>query len=103
MGKTRLALNIAEHVGPRAAPVALFSLEMSKDEIAQRLMCSVGKVDSSRLRSGELGDGEWPRADRRRRRSPARRIYIDDTGGITVMEMQGQGAPAEGAHPAGWR
>ena len=42
-------------------PVALFSLEMSKAEIAQRLLCSVGKVDQSRLKQGQLEDGDWMR------------------------------------------
>ena len=62
MGKTSLALNIAEHVAVTLQkPVALFSLEMSKAEIAQRLLCSVGKVDQSRLRLGQLEDGDWMR------------------------------------------
>ena len=55
MGKTSLALNIASHVGIREGlPVAVFSIEMSRDEVTQRLMCAEGRVDSSRLRTGKL-------------------------------------------------
>ena len=75
MGKTSLALNIAEHaaVGLRR-PVALFSLEMSKAEIAARLMCSVGKVDQMRLRTGDLSNDDWPKVNAARStRSPMRR------------------------------
>ena len=62
MGKTSLALNIAAHVGIREQlPVAIFSIEMSRDEVTQRLMCSEGKVDSSRLRTGKLAPDEWPK------------------------------------------
>ena len=66
MGKTSLALNIAAHVGIRERlPVAIFSIEMSRDEVTQRLMCSEGKVDSSRLRTGQLAPGRVAAADRR--------------------------------------
>jgi replicative DNA helicase len=62
MGKTSLALNVASHVAIREGlPVAIFSIEMSRDEVTQRLMCAEGKVDSSRLRTGKLAQDEWPR------------------------------------------
>jgi replicative DNA helicase len=61
VGKTALALNIAEHVGVRVhRPVAIFSLEMSKEQLVVRFLCSQAKVDSSKLRTGFLGRDDWP-------------------------------------------
>jgi replicative DNA helicase len=89
MGKTSLALNIAEHVAVTLQkPVALFSLEMSKAEIAQRLLCSVGKVDQSRLKLGQLEDGDWMRVTGAMETLGSAPLYIDDSGAMTVMEMR---------------
>ena len=89
MGKTSLALNVAEHVAVQLRqPVALFSLEMSKAEIAQRLLCSVGKVDQSRLRLGQLEDGDWMRVTGAMETLGSAPLYIDDSGAMTVMEMR---------------
>ena len=89
MGKTSLALNIAAHVGIREAlPVAVFSIEMSRDEVTQRLMCSEGRVDSSRLRTGRLAQDEWPRLTNACDRLSRAPIYIDDTAGITPLEIK---------------
>ena len=89
MGKTSLALNMAEHVAVTLQkPVALFSLEMSKAEIAQRLLCSVGKVDQSRLRMGQLEDGDWMRVTGAMESLGSAPLYIDDSGAMTVMEMR---------------
>ena len=89
MGKTSLALNMAEHVAVTLQkPVALFSLEMSKAEIAQRLLCSVGKVDQSRLRLGQLEDGDWMRVTGAMETLGAAPLYIDDSGAMSVMEMR---------------
>jgi replicative DNA helicase len=89
MGKTSLALNVAEHVAVTLQkPVALFSLEMSKAEIAQRLLCSVGKVDQSRLRMGQLEDGDWMRVTGAMETLGSAPLYIDDSGAMTVMEMR---------------
>ena len=89
MGKTSLALNIAEHVAVTLQkPVALFSLEMSKAEIAQRLLCSVGKVDQSRLRLGQLEDGDWMRVTGAMETLGSAPLHIDDSGAMTVMEMR---------------
>ena len=75
MGKTSLALNIAEHVAVQLRqPVALFSLEMSKLEIAQRLMCSVAGIDQGRLRTGQLANDDWPKLIGRRRRAVGRAV-----------------------------
>ena len=64
MGKSALALGMAANVAVRhEIPVALFTLEMSKPEVTQRLMCSEGKVESQRLRTGKLAVDDWPRLD----------------------------------------
>jgi replicative DNA helicase len=89
MGKTALALGVARHVGAeRNIPVAVFSLEMSRYEIVQRLMCSQALVDSQRLRTGKMQSEDWARlttACDQLMRAP---IYIDDTAGLTVMEIR---------------
>src|SRR6185437_15475750 len=82
MGKTSLALNIAAHVGVRERiPVAIFSLEMSREEVTTRLMCAEGKVDSKRLRRGKLDASDWEKLTD----AP---IYIDDTAGVTPIEIK---------------
>jgi replicative DNA helicase len=89
MGKSALALCAAANLGVRhEIPVALFTLEMSKAEVTQRLMCSEAKVESQRLRSGRLAQDDWPRltaACDKLMRAP---IYVDDTGSITMMELR---------------
>ena len=100
MGKTSLALNVAAHVGIREQlPVAIFTIEMSRDEVTQRLMCSEGKVDSSRLRTGKLAPEEWPKLTAACSHLQEAPIYIDDTAGITAARDQGQDPAAEGAPP----
>ncbi|MGP1574830.1 replicative DNA helicase [Selenomonas sp.] len=89
MGKTAFTLNIAAHVVLRAKePVAFFSLEMSKEQLVQRLICSEGLIDSQRLRVGELEDKEWGDLIDTANRLSAAPLYIDDTPGITVMELR---------------
>ena len=88
-GKTAFTLNIAAHVVLRAKePVAFFSLEMSKEQLVQRLICSEGRIDSQRLRVGELEDKEWGDLIDTANRLSAAPLYIDDTPGITVMELR---------------
>ena len=89
MGKSGLALNIAANLAVRhEAPVALFTLEMSKAEVTQRLMCSEAKVESQRLRSGGLAPDDWPRLTTACDRLAKAPLYIDDTGSITMMEIR---------------
>lgn len=87
MGKSALMMNIATNVATQGKPVALFSLEMSKEEIVQRILSSVGRVDSMKLRSGQLG-ALWQRvvdAASRMYQSP---IYIDDSPVVTVTDIR---------------
>jgi replicative DNA helicase len=89
MGKTSLALNIAAHVGIRErTPVAIFSLEMSREEVTTRLMCAEGKVDSKRLRRGALDGGDWEKLTNASSKLYDAPIYVDDTAGVTPIEIK---------------
>jgi replicative DNA helicase len=89
MGKSALALCMAANVAVRhEAPIALFTLEMSKAEVTQRLMCSEAKVESQRLRTGKLGVDDWPRLTAACDKLAKSPIYVDDTGSITMMEIR---------------
>ena len=100
MGKTSLALNIASHVAIREGlPVAIFSIEMSRDEVTQRLMCAEGKVDSSRLRTGKLAQDEWPRLTDACSRLSTAPIYVDDTAGVTALEIKAKTRRLKTRHP----
>lgn len=89
MGKTAFTLNIASYVAiHEKKPVAFFSLEMSKEQLVQRMLCSEGGVDSQRLRVGDLDDKEWAMLINAAGRVSAAPLYIDDTAGITAMELR---------------
>jgi replicative DNA helicase len=89
MGKSALALCMAANVAVRhGTPVALFTLEMSKMEVTQRLMCAEGKVESQRLRTGKLAVDDWPRLTSACDKLAKAPIYVDDTGSITMMEIR---------------
>lgn len=89
MGKTAFALNIAQHVALETAlPVAVFSLEMSKEQLSMRLLSSEARVDSQRLRKGFLGETDWPKLTTAAGRLSEAPIYIDDTAAIMVLEMK---------------
>ncbi len=89
MGKSALALGVAANVAVRhSTPVALFTLEMSKAEVTQRLMCSEGKVESQRLRTGKLAADDWPRLTAACDKLAKAPIYVDDMGSITMMEIR---------------
>ena len=89
MGKTALALGIAEHAALiQERPVAIFSLEMSGDELIQRLLSSTAIVDAGRIRAGRLAPEDWSRIGRAADRLSAARLFIDDSEGVTVGEMR---------------
>jgi replicative DNA helicase len=91
MGKTAFILNIVEHAGvfaDPAVPVLVFSLEMSKEQLVQRMLCSVSRVDASRLRTGNLVDTDWSKLTNGASMLSEAPIYIDDTPGITVLELR---------------
>ena len=89
MGKSALGLCMAANLAVRhERPVALFTLEMSKAEVTQRLMCSEAKVESQRLRTGKLAAEDWPRLTAACDRLAKAPVYVDDTGSITMMEIR---------------
>ena len=89
VGKTALALNIASHVANRVGKGALlFSLEMSKEQLVQRLLCMEGQVDSGRLRTGFLARAEFPKLQRAAEVLSRAPLYIDDTPNIGVLEIR---------------
>jgi replicative DNA helicase len=89
VGKTSLTLNIAQHAAIQyKIPVAIFSLEMSEQQLVTRLLCSEASVDSYRLRTGLLKDAEWPRIAQAMGALSEAQIYIDDSPSVSVMEMR---------------
>ncbi len=89
MGKSALGLGMGANLAVRhSTPVALFTLEMSKAEVTQRLMCSEAKVESQRLRSGKLAQEDWPRLTAACDKLAKAPIYVDDTGSISMMEIR---------------
>lgn len=89
MGKTTFALNLAQHAALRAGKsIAIFSLEMSKEQLAYKLLCAEANVDMLKLRTGNLDDKDWESIARASGPLAAAKIYIDDTAGVSVMEMR---------------
>lgn len=89
VGKTAFALNIAQNVGVRAQEtVAIFSLEMSAAQLVQRMVCAESNVDASKLRTGSLEDHDWEKLTMAIATLSEAEIYIDDTPGITVMDIR---------------
>lgn len=89
MGKTTFALNLAQYAALRAGKnVAVFSLEMSKEQLAYKLLCSEANVDMLKLRTGNLEDKDWESIAKASGPLAGAKIFIDDTPGISVMEMR---------------
>jgi len=89
MGKSALATCIVEHVGiVEKKPVAFFSLEMAKEQLVQRMLCSHAKVDAHKVRTGFLSQADWPRLVSAAGKLSEAPIYIDDTPGVTVLELR---------------
>ena len=101
MGKSALGLCMAANLAVRSEiPVALFTLEMSKSEVTQRMMCSEAKVESQRLRSGRLAPEDWPRLTAACDRLMKAPIYVDDTGSTTIMEVRSKARRLKSREPA---
>ena len=89
MGKSAFALNIATNAAVRAkVPVAIFSLEMSKEQMTSRILCSEAMVDSNKVRTGKIDDEEWSKLAAASGELSEANIYIDDTPGISIMEIR---------------
>ena len=100
MGKSGLGLCMAANLGVRhSTPVALFTLEMSKAEVTQRMMCSEAKVESQRLRSGRLAPDDWPRLTAACDRLMKAPIFVDDSGSTTIMELRSKARRLKSREP----
>lgn len=88
MGKTSFALNIAENIGvTQDLPVAVFSMEMGAEQLAQRMISSIGRIDAQKLRKGKLSDEDWDNFTGALHLLESKPIYIDDTPGLTISEL----------------
>ncbi len=88
MGKTALALNIAQNVAQQDHPVAIFSLEMSREEVVSRMLCSTGRIDSQRLRTGRLSEADFTKLSNAASALYKKPIFVDDSPGLTVTEIR---------------
>ncbi len=99
MGKTTLALNMAQHIAARElSPVAIFSLEMSKDQLVQRMLCAEANINAHRLRTGNLASEDWPKLTNAIGPLSEAPIFIDDTPSISVMEMRAKARRLKAEH-----
>ncbi len=100
MGKTSFGLNIAHHVGlEKKIPVGIFSLEMSSEEILLRMLCAEAHVDMRRVRDGYIGSNEWAALTSAAGRLKESKIFIDDSPGITPLEMKARARRLKAQYP----
>jgi replicative DNA helicase len=89
MGKSAMAIGIAEYAGVvEKIPLAIFSVEMSKEQLVQRMLCAHAKVDAHKVRTGYLATSDWPRLTAAAGKLSEAPIFIDDTPAISVMELR---------------
>ena len=89
MGKTALAINIAEHVAIKEQlPVAVFSMEMGASQLAIRIVGSIGRIDQGHLRTGKLTPDEWPKLTEAIERLRNISLHIDETPGVSPTELR---------------
>lgn len=89
MGKTAFALNLAQNAAVHSGiPVAVFSLEMSKEQLVNRMLCSEAMVDSNKMKTGQLEDNDWQKVARALGPLSEAPIFIDDTPGISITEIR---------------
>ena len=104
MGKTAFALNLVEYATTHAdnsVPAVIFSLEMSKEQLVQRMLCSLAKVDAGRLRTGHLGESDWPKLTMAAGQLNETQIFIDDTPAISVLELRSKARRLKAEHGLG--
>ena len=102
MGKTAFCLNIAQNAASQAKPpVLIFSLEMSKEQLSLRMLCSEARVDSHKLRSGFLAQSDWGKLTMAVGKLAESKIFIDDTPGIGVLEMRAKSRRLKAEHDLG--
>lgn len=89
MGKTSFALGMGMHAAvSERVPVVVFSLEMSKEQLVMRMLCSEGRIDSARMRGGFLTEEDWPKLARSAGRLSEAPMFIDDSGSLSVLEVR---------------
>lgn len=99
MGKSAFALGIAEYAGViEKVPTAIFSLEMSKEQLVQRMLCAHARVDAHKVRTGYLATSDWPRLTAAAGKLSEAPIYIDDTPAISVMELRARARRLKSHH-----
>jgi replicative DNA helicase len=102
MGKTALAMNIARNAATQQnVAIAVFSLEMSEEQLALRMLCSESRVNSQDLRTGFIKDRDWPKLTKAAGDLSEARIFIDDTPGISVLEMRAKSRRLKTEHDIG--
>ena len=102
MGKTTLALNIAYNVAVKEeVPVAIFSLEMAKEQLVMRMLCSSGGFNNHDIRKGQVKPEEWPKLTEACSRLSKAPIFIDDSSGISVLEMKAKARRLKQQHGIG--
>lgn len=104
MGKTAFALNLVEYATSQAdkkVPAVVFSLEMSKEQMVQRMLCSVARVDAGRLRTGNLGESDWPKLTMAAGQLSETQVFIDDTPAISVLELRSKARRLKAEHGLG--
>jgi replicative DNA helicase len=88
MGKSALALNMSQNVALNGNSVAIFSLEMSREEIVTRMLCAKGRIDSQKLRTGSLNEGDFTKLSNAAGALYKQNIFVDDSPGLTVTEIR---------------
>jgi replicative DNA helicase len=102
MGKTAFCLNLAQYAAiEKRIPVAIFSLEMSKEQLVIRMFCTEARVEGNRLRTGFLTESDWPKLTIAAGNLSEAPIYIDDTPALSVLELRAKARRLQGEHGLG--
>jgi len=102
MGKTALAMNMVQNAAMLSkTPVGVFSLEMSKEQLGMRMLCSISRVDSQNLRTGNIRDNDWPNLARAHGMLSESPIFIDDTPAISILEIRAKSRRLKTEHNIG--
>ncbi len=102
MGKTSFALDIARYVSlHKKLPTAFFSLEMSKEQLGMRLLCSKAQVDSSKVRTGYLAKSDWPKVHDAGRELAEAQLFIDDSPALSVLDVRARARRLAAEQPLG--
>jgi replicative DNA helicase len=99
MGKTAFCLNVAQHAAVEGkTPVVIFSLEMSKEQLVTRMLCSEAEVEGTRVRTGFLNESDWPKLTLAAGNLSDAPIFIDDTASLTILELRAKARRLKGEH-----